>query len=73
MACLGLLFSCQKSDPVRDELTGYGLKSAHQGVTIVVEPTGTDDTENLLQAFAEAAAAGPGTTIQLEEGDYYTR
>jgi hypothetical protein len=72
MAFMSLLFNCQKSDPFGDELSDDTLKSAHNGVIILVEPTGTDDTEHILKAFADAEAAGPGTTIQLVEGDYYT-
>ncbi len=72
MAFLSLMYSCQNSDPFGDELSDSELKGAKCGVVIVVEPTGTDDTENILQAFADAEAAGPGTTIQLIEGDYYT-
>jgi hypothetical protein len=41
------------------------------GPVFVVEPTGTDDTDNLLQAFEDAKAAGPWATIQLVEGQYY--
>ncbi len=72
MAAICLLFSCQTSGPFGDELTGNDLKNAASGVVIVVEPTGTDDTENILKAFTDAEAAGPGTTIQLLEGEYYT-
>jgi hypothetical protein len=71
-AIISLLFSCRKSDPFGDELTGADLKSAPAGIVITVEPNGTDDTENILKAFAEAAAAGPGTTIQLVAGEYRT-
>ena len=38
------------------------------GPVITIAPNGTDDTENLLDAFA---AAAPGTVIRLTEGVYY--
>jgi hypothetical protein len=72
VAFMSLLFSCQKSDPFGEGLMGTDLKSASAGVIITVEPNGTDDTENILKAFADAATAGPGTTIQMIAGDYHT-
>ncbi len=71
MAFIGLLFSCQKSDEFSGKLSGVDLKSASKGAVIIVEPSGLDDTDNLKQAFADAALAGPGTTIQLVEGEYF--
>ncbi|MDZ7608613.1 MAG: hypothetical protein U5K79_24190 [Cyclobacteriaceae bacterium] len=41
------------------------------GPVIKVDPPGLDDTENLVQAFADAKAAGLGATVQLNEGTYY--
>ena len=38
-----------------------------------VFPTNSDDTENLRKAFADAKAAGPGSTVQLMFGKYYIR
>lgn len=70
-AGVGLFAACDKSDQVGNDLPGSNLKSAHGGTVITVLPNGSDDTENLLDAFAQAAASGPGTTIQLVEGDYY--
>ena len=64
------LFSCQKTSEFDNELAGIDLKSAHKGAVITVTPNGVDDTDNLKQAFADAAAAGPGTTIQLTEGNF---
>lgn len=40
---------------------------------ITVLPTGLDDTEDLQCAFDSAVTAGPGVTVRLEEGTYYTR
>jgi hypothetical protein len=38
-----------------------------------VFPTNSDDTENLLKAFAAAKKAGPGSTIQLMSGKFFIR
>ncbi len=43
------------------------------GRRITVLPTGADDTANLQCAFDNAVASGPGATVRLEEGNYYTR
>ncbi len=71
VAFTSLMFSCQKTDQFSDEMAGIDLKSAAKGAVITVLPNGVDDTENLKQAFADAAASGPGTTIQLVEGEYF--
>ncbi|MGK7397401.1 MAG: right-handed parallel beta-helix repeat-containing protein [Candidatus Cyclobacteriaceae bacterium M3_2C_046] len=36
-----------------------------------VEPGGEDDTQAMLQAFALAKAAGPGSVVELVEGEYF--
>jgi hypothetical protein len=38
-----------------------------------VKPNGTDDTDNILQAFVKAKAAGPGSTVQLAAGKFFVR
>ena len=35
-----------------------------------VSPNGVDDTDNILEAFADAKAAGAGSVVQLEEGEF---
>jgi hypothetical protein len=71
VACISLLFSCQKPDEFSDELSGNELKSAAScGVTIVVNPSGNDDTQALKDAFEEAKASGPGATVKLTKGKY---
>ncbi|MFX0076531.1 MAG: right-handed parallel beta-helix repeat-containing protein [Candidatus Hermodarchaeota archaeon] len=40
--------------------------------TITVSPSGGDDTANLQAAFDAAIAAGPGSTVQLTEGQFYS-
>jgi hypothetical protein len=39
---------------------------------IMVAPGGGDDTENLLNAFAEAMSYGPGNEVRLGEGIFHT-
>jgi len=66
-----LLFSCSKTD--NDEpFSAIGLKAkkvTHE--VFVVEPNGVDDTPALCQAFEDAKAAGPGSVVQLIEGEYH--
>ncbi len=76
-----LLYSCsdydtlkpgQKDDQqgIADDLNARKVK----GPLFTVEPsgdlTGIEDTDNLLQAFTDAKAAGPGAVVQLVSGQY---
>jgi len=47
-------------------------KGSTSGTTIVVWPTGTNDTANLQAAFNHCSAMMSRCTIQLEAGTYYT-
>ncbi|MFX1477763.1 MAG: right-handed parallel beta-helix repeat-containing protein [Promethearchaeota archaeon] len=38
----------------------------------IVSPSGGDDTANIQTAFNDAIAAGPGSTVQLTSGKFYT-
>lgn len=69
IACLGFIAGCNETPQFGDELNDMELKSAH--VVFTVEPNGTDDTDNLNNAFTNAIAAGPGAVVQLVEGTYY--
>ncbi|MFX1326639.1 MAG: hypothetical protein ACFE91_00655 [Promethearchaeota archaeon] len=40
--------------------------------TFTVTPSGGDDTANIQKAFNDAIAAGPGSTVQLTPGQFYT-
>ncbi|MFX1497303.1 MAG: right-handed parallel beta-helix repeat-containing protein [Promethearchaeota archaeon] len=40
--------------------------------TFIVSPSGGDDTANIQAAFDDAIAAGPGSTVQLTSGQFYT-
>jgi hypothetical protein len=51
-------------------LAGASPALAH-GRTFVVHPSGGDDTATIQQAFADAVAAGPGSTVQLTKGHFY--
>ncbi len=70
-AMLMMFFACTQEDvqvgQPDDELSKAGK---HTGPVFKVYPTGVDDTENLVQAFASAKASGPGAVVQLLEGQY---
>ena len=72
----GMMFSCSKSDQADFELPDSSGKNAgaqhfvDRGV-FIVEPGGSDDTPAILQAFMDAKAAGPGSVVQLLEGEYH--
>jgi hypothetical protein len=40
--------------------------------TLYVHPSGRDDTANIQAAFNAAVKAGPGSTVQLSAGHFYT-
>jgi hypothetical protein len=40
--------------------------------TIIVKPNGVDDTADIQAAFNACVSYGPGCTVQLEKGTYYT-
>jgi len=72
-AILMMLFACTQEDvqvnQPDDELSKAG--KSHSPV-FKVYPTGVDDTENIVQAFEDAKAAGPGAVVRLMEGTYTT-
>jgi hypothetical protein len=68
-AMLMMFFACTQEDVQVAQLDDE-LSCRPKGPVIKVYPTGVDDTENLVQAFAEAKAAGPGAVVQLVEGQY---
>jgi hypothetical protein len=66
----GLLFSCSK-DYSDEPFTGIDLKAKKAIPQVfVVTPSGGDDTPAFCQAFDDAKAAGPGSVVQLLEGEY---
>ena len=71
IAVAGLLVSCSKDETVilpGGDVQNDGLVC---GKVFKVEPTkGTDITASLKQAFDDAIAAGPGSVVQLDEGQF---
>lgn len=72
VACISMLFACTKSELVSEDLSGVDLKSASMkhGEVFLVNPTGVDDTQALIDAFNLAKAAGCGSIVQLAEGQF---
>ncbi|MDZ7608609.1 MAG: hypothetical protein U5K79_24170 [Cyclobacteriaceae bacterium] len=55
-----MLFACSQEEVQVGQLADeQGKASKLTGPVFKVYPTGVDDTENLVQAFADAKAAGP--------------
>ena len=74
LAGICLMIACSKSDQSISDQSDLNLKSAPAscGEVILVEAvSGTDITDNLMQAFIEAKSAGPGSCVQLPEGEFY--
>ena len=70
---LMMLFACSQEEVQVGQLADeQGKAVKHSGPVFKVYPTGVDDTENLVQAFADAKAAGPSAVVQLMEGEYFT-
>ena len=68
-----LFFACTKEDGLLSDSSSQAdlQKSSHHGGKVIkVTPTGVDDTQALIDAFEAAKAAGPGSTVKLEEGTY---
>ena len=63
------LFTKGQNDPDPDN--ALLKKGGNAGAVIRVSPNGTDDTQNLIDAFALAKASGAGSTVQLAEGEYH--
>ena len=47
------------------------LKAAKVENVVVINPSGGDDTQNILDAFEAAKAEGPGSTVYLSAGTFY--
>lgn len=71
VACLSLFLGCNKYEMPVEDLTGIDLKTASAPAVIMVYPSGSDDTQALLKAFADATVAGPGAVVQLAEGEFH--
>jgi len=73
---LMLLAGCAENGLVTDDMSiqsvmKSSIAKGNCGAVFTVLPNGTDDTESLKDAFADAIAAGPGSTVLLVEGTYY--
>jgi hypothetical protein len=70
----GSIFSCAKDDHSDFDISGLGKDHncfpAPINKVFMVKPNGTDDTENLIQAFTLARNAGPGSVVKLTEGEF---
>jgi hypothetical protein len=67
-----VLCTCSKDDTFVSNSSGQDdlLKKAHKGAVFTVSPSGGDDTQAFKDAFDDAKAAGPGSVVQMEAGQY---
>lgn len=71
-ALLCMVFSCSRDD-IDQDFAAPDLKAGESvPVVINVSPSGGDDTENLVTAFAEAMSYGPGNEVRLADGVFHT-
>lgn len=73
VAMVSLLLSCSKEESnglKNDSISSFENYAVYNAPAFTVPPSGGDDTDELLQAFADAQAAGPGAVVQLTEGTY---
>lgn len=71
LACICIFSACNKDEIVIEEDQPIDLKVGSAGEVFVVTPTGIDDTQAILEAFDNAKAAGPGSVVQLCQGEYH--
>lgn len=68
----GLMVSCEKDLPFGREGQDIDLKDQEADVAVfMVTPSGGDDTPAIYEAIMDAKAAGPGSVVQLCEGEYH--
>ena len=67
----GLMISCEKDLPFGREGQDIDLKDQADVAVFMVTPSGGDDTPAIYEAFMDAQAAGPGSVVQLCEGEYH--
>jgi hypothetical protein len=72
-----MFYSCSKemiepdqTGDLKDLTCGKDGLKIPKGPVFTVYPNGLDDTEALIQAFADAKATGPGSVVQLVQGQY---
>jgi hypothetical protein len=72
LACVCIFSTCNKDEIiVIEEDQAIDLKAGPAGEVFIVTPSGADDTPAILQAFDNAKAAGPGSVVQLCQGEYF--
>lgn len=71
VTCFGLMMSCSSDETLLDDLGDLGKKKPTNAQVFLVSPNGVDDTQNLNLAFADAINEGPGSVVQLMEGEYF--
>ncbi len=78
--CFGLMMSCSNDNTLLDQQDDLNLLDQQDALSkkkptntqvFQVTPSGTDDTENLNNALADAINEGPGSVVQLMEGEYF--
>jgi hypothetical protein len=70
--CLAfLMMACSEFEMADNDMDNAQLKKKSVVPVFIVEPGGGDDTPAIMQAFDDAKAAGPGSVVQLVEGEYY--
>jgi hypothetical protein len=70
--CLAfLMMACSQFEMTDDDQDNAQLKKKSVVPVFIVEPGGGDDTPAIMQAFMDAEAAGPGSVVQLVEGEYH--
>ena len=69
--CFGLLLGCNQFEMPDDDLANLDLKKVAKAAVFMVEPSGGDDTPAFIQAFEDAKNAGPGSIVQLCEGEFH--
>ena len=71
IAGISLLFACSKDEAPTLSDDNPQNETLACGKVFMVQPTkGSDITYQLKQTFADAIAAGPGSVVQLPEGDF---
>ncbi len=68
---LTLMYTCSLEEGLVPDPAGENALKAAHGAVITVDPSGGDDTQALIEAFAWAKGQGPGSSVQLSEGEFH--
>jgi hypothetical protein len=66
-----LAFSCSREDLQNNDVLSGNASLKVAGSVISVSPNGTDDTQNLIDAFALAKSSGNKPVVKLMSGTFY--